>query len=208
MMMSLSKLKPRKQSSSNLPVRPPFATLKLFRRKSFDVACYTNRPRLKEIFIESRCSSIRYLMRNHWGADKAATLYTLHRHVPYLVKLQVGSHSPASSMEEDNRSQPRSTKSSPHPTKMTLVTVIREDLYSSSSSSAGKKKKGCSHVKRQNKKKKMTATVSPVIPLLQSSVNRSQKNACFCRLWFTKGHQSVECHVVSLLVELRLLHQR
>lgn len=121
-------------------------------------------PWLEGIFIEGLCSSIWYSMRSYSGTPKAATLYSLMRHAKILVTLQQSCHNPASSMREENRSRPGSSKSSCYTTKITALVAIREHEYCTLSLLGEKEKKACSRFRRQNKNKKTASTVSAIMP--------------------------------------------
>lgn len=77
--------------------------------------------RLKAIFIGSVCSFIRYLMRVYRAVHEEAILHNLPHYATNLVKIQEASHSPHSSMREDNRSPPGSFMSSRNSIRITTV---------------------------------------------------------------------------------------
>lgn len=114
-----------------------------------------------------------------------------------MVKLQNGSYRPASSMREDTKGRPNMSRSSHFSTKITPGMAIREEDYSPSSTSESKKKERGSSFNRQNKGKKMPTAVAPIIPQQRAPVSRSQENAGFCHLSFTKGTQSRRMHRCS-----------
>lgn len=82
---------------------------------------------------------------------------------------------------------------------------IAEDRRTSSSTPEGNRKKGGNRFKHQNKNKKTSTTVAPIVYQQQDPVNRLEKNTAYFRLCVTRDLQAENCHVITLQVSLTLL---